>query len=73
MDTKTKSARGGARTPGPGKRLGRPRTSKGWATISLRVPAADREKWNTLEEAVRDRARGEMRAAFERALQPREE
>lgn len=67
MDEK-KSTRGGARTPGPGKRLGRPRTSKGWSVISVRVTAETKRAWCELPELEQDAARAEVKAVISRAV-----
>ncbi len=55
--------RGGSR---PG--AGRPRTSPGWHTVSIRIPRPLKTAWDLLDESVRGEVREGMRALITGAL-----
>ena len=59
---KTKT-HGGAR-----KGAGRPKTSPGWATISVRVPVPTRDAWMALPPETRRKLLAAFVAAVERAI-----
>ena len=66
--SKSPSGWGGRRTAGPGKRIGRPQSSPGWSTISIKVPAPTRDEYEALPAEVKARLIRQVKELIDAAV-----